>query len=195
MTEPDLKDLWQSQAQEAAPMALEDIRKAARKFQGRIRWRNLIEYVAGLIVIPAFAWQAWSGPNPMHQLGAALVVLGAPVILWQLHVRGGARSTPDASAVSLVDFHRGELVRQREMFRSAWLWYLLPMAPGVVLMMASWLVFPRAIPGRTFEEDRMVVGFAMIVTALVFLVVFLVHRLAAYRLQKQIDDLDAATGA
>ena len=174
-------------------MALEKVRASAGKFQSRIRIRNMIEYVAAAVVIAAFGWHAWNASNPMAQWGAILVIPGALFIVWQLHVRGGARRAPDASAASVLDFHRGELVRQRDMFRSAWLWYLMPMAPGLVLMLASWFVFTPASPVRSLAEQRVGLGFMSVIVLLVFLVAFLVHRIAAYRLQKQIDDLDALT--
>lgn len=191
MTEPDLKDLWQSQEMEDAPMALADIRALAGKTQSRIRIRNMVEYVACVFVVAAFGAQAWHPPNPMYRWGALLVIPGALVICWQLYVRGGARRPPDASAASLMDFHRTELVRQREMFRSAWLWYLGPMTPGMVVMLTSFFLYPAGHAARISHAQVVGATTTAIICALVWLVVFLNHRLAAWRIQKKIDDLDA----
>jgi len=191
VAEPDLKSLWQSQEQEHAPMALADIRALAGKTQSRIRIRNMIEYVACAFVIVAFAAQAWHPPNPMYRWGAILVILGAPVICWQLYARGGARRPPEASAANLMDFHRTEMVRQRDMFRSAWLWYLGPMTPGMLVMLASFFLYP--VRGAPSIPATQLAGATMmgVIVGLTWLAVFLNHRLAAYRIQKKIDDLDA----
>lgn len=191
MTEPDLKQLWQSQEQENAPMPLEQIQAAAGRFQRRVRIRNLIEYAAGLIVIPSFAWQALNAPHPLYQAGAAMIAVGALVCLWQLHLRGGARRTPGASAASVMDFHRSELARQREAMGSVWLWYLGPFAPGMALCLASLWLHPPARYALNPAEGRANVALAAALAVLVFLGVFALNRLGARRLQREIDRLDA----
>jgi hypothetical protein len=191
MSEPDLKTLWQSQEMEDAPMALADIRALAGKTQSRIRIRNMVEYVACVFVVVAFGAQALHPPNPMYRWGAILVILGAPLICWQLYARGGSRRPPEASAANLMDFHRAELVRQRQMFRSAWLWYFGPMTPGMVVMLTSFFLYPTGHAARISHAQFVGATTTAIVCALVWLVVFLNHRLAAWRIQKKIDDLDA----
>ena len=190
MSESDLKQLWQSQEQENAPMPIEQIHASATRFQRRVRLRNLIEYAAGLIVVPSFAWQAIHGPNPLYKIGAALIVLGALVCLWQLHLRGGARRTPGASAASLTDFHRCELVRQQKALKSVWLWYLGPFAPGMALCLTSFWLYPPARYALSPADGRASLMVATVVAVLVFMTVFGVNRLGARRLQREIDKLD-----
>ena len=36
--------------------------------------------------------------------------------------------------MSCLEFHRSELVRQRDLLRSVWWWYLLPFVPGMLLI-------------------------------------------------------------
>lgn len=198
MTEPDLKtpnlqQLWQSQEMEDAPMALEEIRTLAGKTQSRIRIRNMVEYVACVVVVAGFGLQGWHPPNPMYRWGALMVIPGALFICWQLYVRGGARRPPEASAASLMDFHRSEMVRQQAMFRSAWLWYLGPMTPGMVVMLTSFFLYPTGNAARIYQAQLVGATTTVIISILVWLVVFLNHRLAAWRIQKKIDDLDALT--
>src|SRR5687767_3044476 len=176
MNEPDLKSLWQSQEPEETPMALDEIRIHAGRFQRRIRFRNAIEYAAGLIVVPAFAAWAWTAPDVITKAGAALTVIGALFCLWQLHVRGGARPAPEASAAALLDFHRRELVRQRDALRSVWLWYLGPFVPGMLLIQLGDFLTPPKNPAISVEADRAITGMFTVVVVLVFAVIFLVNR-------------------
>jgi len=113
-------------------ITLEDIRHRASHFERRIRWRNLREYAAGVLVVCVFALQlhrlhGWRMTPPV------LLIAGTMYALLELHRRGGTRSVPaDAGIAASVEFHRRELERQRDALRSVWLWYLLPFAPGLV---------------------------------------------------------------
>ena len=130
MSEPDLKTLWQQQPTEYDPMTLEHIRTKANAFQKKIRRRNLVEYLAMVVVVLGFSPLLFATQSWMMQAGGALIILATPFIAWQLHRRGSARKTPDAATV-LADFHRAELVRQRDALRSTAAWYLGPLVPGV----------------------------------------------------------------
>jgi hypothetical protein len=192
MTDPDLQTLWQSQKPEEPPMSLAEIRSKAGAFQRRILVRNVIEYAAGLIVVPSFALMAWNAPQVLTKVGAVLVALGALVCLWQLHARGGAKRAPDAGAASLIDFHRQELERQRDALASVWLWYLGPFVPGMALiLLSSWLA---PVATRSVESQRAGTLMMTVIVVLVFLVIFLLNKLGAHHLQKEIDKLDALQG-
>jgi hypothetical protein len=128
----------------------------------------------------------------LMQLGSALVILAVGYVAWQLHRRGSARPGPETGA-ALADFHRSELVRQRDALRSVASWYLAPFAPGMLLIMAGrW--FQSHVPGRPLELDRLIIALCMVIVALVFFAVWLLNRLGAHRLQKEIDALDALRG-
>ena len=52
-----------------------------------------------------------------------------------LHLWGTARTLPsDLALTSALEFHRVQLERQRDLLRSVWWWYLLPFAPGVLVL-------------------------------------------------------------
>ncbi len=191
MSEPDLKDLWQSQPQEYDPVTLEHVRAQATAFQKKIRRRNLIEYLAMPVVVLGFAPLLFATHSWMLQTGGALIIAATAFIAWQLHRRGSARAGPESGA-ALADFHRSELVRQQTAVRSVAVWYLGPMIPGIVMItLGRW--FQSHATGRTIEEDRTIIALCTVIVALGFLVAWLVNRLAAHRLQKEIDEFDALT--
>jgi hypothetical protein len=191
MSEPDLKDLWQQQPTEYDPMTLEHIRAKAKAFQTKIRRRNLIEYLAMPIVVLGFSPLLFATHSWMLQTGGALIILATAYVAWQLHRRASARIGPESGA-ALADFHRSELVRQQQAVRSVGAWYLAPMIPGLVMItLGRW--FQSHVPGRSIEEDRTIIALCGVIVVLVFLVVWLLNRLGAHRLQKEIDELDALT--
>lgn len=189
-TSDEVKRLWRDQKTEEEIVTLDDIRKRAVKFHNRVRNRNLREYIASAVVIAAFAFVAWNMTGWMIRLGGVLTVIATIFTIWQLHRRGRTRAVPDGATVAaLLAFHREELVRQRDAVRTVWLWYLPPFLPGMVLMTLG-RYFQLHAPGRTIAEDHVVILFASIVMALVFVIILVLNMWGAARLQNRIHELD-----
>ncbi len=186
----DIKKLWRDQKTEEGIMTLDDIRKKAGKFQSRVRRRNLREYVASVIVVFVFGWYVLVLPGWMTKAGSALCIVAALFVSWQLHRRASADTQPhDSSATSLLEFHRRELMRQRDALKSVWLWYLAPFVPGIALTGLGRYVQFHA-HGRTIAWDHQVIILCLIIVVLVFGIVWSLNALGAAKLQRQIDELD-----
>jgi hypothetical protein len=184
----DIKTLWRDQKPEDT-VTLENIHENAAKFQRRIRLGNMAEYIACAFAVAIFGVYVWLLPGWMTKLGSALVALGVLYMIWQLHRRGGARKPPGDSAAGFADFYRSELVRRRDLFRTAWRWYILPTFPGIAIMMLGrWYQFHAA--GRSLAWDHEVIVLGVIIMALIVGSVRLVQLLGASRLQRKIDELD-----
>ena len=175
----DIESLWRNQKTEET-VTLENIHLTAEKFQGRIRTALLIEYVGSYI---------WVLPGSMVKAGAALIIVGALFMVWQLHRRMAARRVPDLSAPGLLEFHKRELLRQRDAAQSAWLWYMLPCVPGMaLLMLGRWYQFH--VPSRSLAWDHEVIVLGGIIAVLIFGIVRLLQVVRVGRLQRKIDELD-----
>ncbi len=185
----DLKALWRNQPTEHRPVTLDNIRGHAETFQRQIRRRNLRETLAAAAVALVFGWYVWIFPGWMIKAGSVLAIAGTLIIVWQLRRRAGATTLPESSTLALVEFHRQELVRQRDAARSVGLWYIAPVVPGAVLM-ALGRFFQFHAPGRTIAWDHQVIVLCTVIVALVFGVVWLLNVWAAERLQRRIDELD-----
>jgi hypothetical protein len=188
--EEEFVTLWRAQPIEPAPITLEEIRTAATKFERRIRRRNMREYAAGPIAIACFAWGAVSFHGWMTKLGCIEIIAATVFILWHLGRRGSVLATPGgADARGLVEFHRAELVRQRDLVRGVWLWYLAPPIPGFILIfLGRW--FQDPVRGRPIATDHLIIALLAPIIPLVLLVIWLLNIIGANRLQKRIDALD-----
>jgi len=188
LLQKDMRNVWQNQKAEGAPMSLEEIRRCARKLYKRISRRNLREYIATVIVVLVFGFYAVWFHSVTIRVGSGLVIAGALYVAYQLHRRGSARTSPeDCGFECCLDFHRRELERQRDALRSIWSWYLGPLIPGLaVLVIGGELARP---PG--FRHHW--IAFAVILTfcTLTFVWVGKLNQIAARRLQQQINELDA----
>jgi hypothetical protein len=133
----DLKTVWQSQNPEAIQMSIDEIRTRARKFQTKIRRRNLREYVGAAIVAAAFAWLAWHSPSTVVRVGHALVAAGALYLGYQLHRRASSQTVAkELGAMGCLDFHLRQLERERNFLDNSWKWGI-GLIPGLIVLMAG----------------------------------------------------------
>lgn len=186
MSDP-LATLWAAQHRDAAPLDADALARADARFRRRIRRRDAIEYVAGLLGMGVFAISAILIPDWGVRLGCAAIILGMAIVLRNLWRRRPA--TPDAAlGTPSLAFYRATLVAQRDAVASVWRWYLAPPVPGMVLLLLAVL---------RSSAERMPLWTALLGTVLTVLpvavVFFGIHRLnrsAARRLQTMIDALD-----
>src|SRR5262245_50211510 len=90
----DMKNLWQSQHTEPARIHPEELRKKMNKFERRIFWRNVREYVAGAVVIAVFGYYEWRFRALLVRLGSGLIIAGTLYVMYQLHRRASTRPAP-----------------------------------------------------------------------------------------------------
>ena len=177
----DPKSLWQEQAVTVAAFTPEDLRARLVRQRRTLRLRNLVEYVAGAVVMAAFGVIAAIWDDVLVRAAAGLIMLGVVVSLWQLHRRASAAPVPAEG--DLLAFHRQQLARQLAALRSVWLWYLGPLVPGMTLFVFA--RFRDLPPGQVWPP---VLGTAWMVAC--FGAIWLINHLAARRLARQIEDLD-----
>jgi hypothetical protein len=179
MNTPDIQNLWQSQPKEMTTMSLDQVHTRARAFQSQINWRNRLEHAASALVVVVFSGYAIFFDEPLMRLGSALIVAAALLVSLIMALRGRAAPVSDG-ADECVDFHRRALVRQRDLLRSAWLWYVLPFAPGFTLF---------AIPViQNAAGDKAWTAWAMAACVVVFFVgTSVVNLIGARYMQKEID--------
>ncbi len=172
-------------------MSLAEIHTHAERFQTRIRWRNSIEYIAAAFVVAAFGWMAVAVPVPTVQAGAILIVAGALYVCWKLNALGRAATKAEQDqAASLTDFHRGELLRQREALTTVWRWYLGPFVPGLLVFLAGVAFAPEL--DAPFAARFSIFATGLGFTGAVFAAVGWLNAIAVKRLDREIAALDQA---
>ena len=158
-----MKELWQRQKTEGVRMTVEQVQASAGKFQRRIQRRNAREYVAAVAVVLIFAFEFWRAGEVLARIGFALVIAGTVYLAWHLHSRGSWEPLPkDAGLSSVIDFQRRELVRQRDLLRGVWRWYLGPLIPGMAVLIVA---FGRANPGHLKHMNLIVAIYTAVVSA------------------------------
>jgi hypothetical protein len=181
------QDLWQAQNKELDPVTLAQIHVKAAAFEKSIHRRNAREYLS-LAFAVVFVGVAALVPHmhPLGRLGAVCLALGAIFAGWQLYKRGTPQATPLVGE-SLLDTYRRQLIQQRDIGRTGFWWYILPMIPGpVLIMLGAWLKGPA--PGKDLRfYVSMPIAFVALVGAFAFSAWYV--RRGVRRLQKMIDEL------
>jgi len=191
-TSDPIKRAWQDSVTHAVIPDLDKLRSDADRFYRHVRRRNLIEYAASVVVVACFTVIAFKAPLQVTKLGAVFVVLGTLLLVWQLRRRASAVAPPSAeSALPVLVHQRAQLVRQRDALASVGLWYLLPLAPGMGLMMFA-PAFEHGPGVLLTMRWRDIVSMAFIFA--VFGGVWWINLRVAGKLQKAIDEIDALIG-
>lgn len=172
-------------------MSIRDIHVRAARLQDRVRNRNWREYIVAAFLVVAFSWIAWITPDLLVKIGAVLSVVGVIYVSVRLGTLARAGSPRDlALAENWVAFYRGELMRQYTALDSLWRWYLAPLVPGMVLIMAGGALTPDN-PAPLFAK-LIVLGVGLAFAAAVFWGVYWLNKIAAGKIKAEIDRIDAA---
>ncbi len=178
--------IWQGQPVEGIKMSDEAIRKRAGKFERRIWWRNIREYLGSLIAVALFLYFFATAHAVLFQLSFGLFIAAMVWVVIQLHRKGAAKNVPAGMDTSTsLQFFRAELERQRDVVSNVWPWYLAPIVPGFVIYTVAYAIaFPRPISWA---------GLALLdgIVAALFLAVWKMNVRAARCLQRMIDELYA----
>lgn len=192
-------DLWQQGSGEPPRFTPEEFRGRMSGFERTIRRRNMREYAAAALVMGIFAYYAWIFPTLILRAGCGLIIASTVYVAYQLHRRAASRHAPAEMGMrNCVDFQRSELERQRDALKAVWSWYLLPFLPGMTVFLAGLSQFTKSMTegaGRPFHTAAALAGFSLVAgcVAAVFVLIWMLNKRTAEKLQKQIDDLDQLT--
>ncbi|MGD9815291.1 MAG: hypothetical protein AB7Q23_08805 [Hyphomonadaceae bacterium] len=181
-----LQTLWKSQPEEPFTMSLAEVRTRAERFQSRVRRRNWIEYGASVFVVVAFGFMAAANPAPLVKLGALLIIAATLYVCWKLATM--ARAAAKDEAQSWADFHRAELIRQRDALRSVWRWYLGPFIPGMVVFVAGTAL--SLGPTAPLLAKASLFGAGVGFVTVVFVAIGQLNAFAARQIEREIAALD-----
>jgi hypothetical protein len=179
---------WRSGDEEPCIVPVEELRLKAAQLRSSIHRRNLAEYCAGGLVAAIDGYYFLHFGSLLARAGSALMLAAIAWIVLHLHQHGSTGSMP-TQALRSLDFLTGELMRQRDLLRNVWNWYLLPLVPGMTLFLLG-LHEIKGADGAPLVSERAilhtvaacVIGFALIAFA---------NNRAAGRLQRHIDHLNS----
>lgn len=179
------EELWQSQPEEEMNMTLATIRSTSLRFQNKIRRRNIREYVGLVVGVLMYGAFIWFMPGPLTKIGAVLTLVGMFFSVYQIYRDGSSQEVPvDSSAGDCLEFHRRELVRQRDMLRRVGPRQIGPVIPGFVLFFAGvW------VSNVHNTRSAIVMAISGALAVAVFGAVYWLNVRGANKLQQELDAL------
>ncbi len=179
----DPSTLWREQPRlHSLPLLAAEVRKMAEVLEKRVWRRNAREYFGGAIGAAAYAFYLVKTPDWWEKVGAFGVLAGVAFVGRRLYRHGAASTIPEDLALhDGLQFHRRQLERQRDLLRGVWTWYLLPLVPGLVILLAALGRHPRKFWPALFTG---------VLAAAFFFFVGRLNWRAADKLQREIDRLD-----
>lgn len=167
-------------------MSMEEIHRRAGKFERKIRWRNIREYVASLIAVALFVYFFTTSHDVLSRVTFGLFIAAMLWIVISLHWKGSAKKLPHGVDTSTgLRLYRTELERQREVVRGVWWWYLAPLVPGFVVYTIGYAI--------KFRHPAAWLGLALmdLIVAGMFYVIWRMNMRAARCLDKMIGELNS----
>lgn len=181
-----VQSIWQNQPVEGIQMPLEVIRKRAAKFERKIVWRNVREYLSSLVAALLFAGFFTRTHDVLIRIAYVLFIAGLAWVVFQLHRKGSAKSLPaQMGASASLQYFRAELERQRDVVQNVWSWYLAPLVPGFVFLSLGYV---RSMP---YPKGLLAAAILDLFVAALFFGVWRLNLRAARCLQRKIDELYA----
>ena len=111
---------------------------------------------------------------------------GIAYLVWHILSKGSPGTIDETAGLSgWIEFRRRELVRQRDLLRSIWKWYIGPCVPGLAVLVV-WLAFGN----RSRPVVVLMAALYVLAVATGFWWMGRLNAKGAEKLQRQIDELD-----
>jgi hypothetical protein len=173
---------WRESLAGGTALTLDQLRSEMSEAEGSARRTRLAETGAGVLVIAGGLAGMWFAPDSVAKIGLALMAAGAAFVVAYLHRHAMPAMPMDLDFESSRAVFRDALVRGERLLRTVWLWYLLPLLAGPLVL----IVGLSAKPGRSPVQ---VAAFLLVVGILTALVAGMNMRVAR-SLARRIAALD-----
>ena len=181
--EEQLRAIWQDQIVPDFRMTHDQLRARAGEFETAIRRRNRRDYVSFALIALISAFGVVAGAGVLIRVGAVLMLAWAVLSIYWLRFYGAMSVGAGTEAPALLEGHRRQLERQRDIALS-WPWDLGLVIPGFLLICLGMSLGPRQL-----EWAVPAVFIGVFLFAYVAIVIY--GKVLAGRWQREIDALQA----
>ncbi len=184
-----LQELWHSQKTAPIETDLSRLRTEAESLDTSVRKRNRRETLIAVLLAGYFLLVAGAeavAENTVSAGGALLVSVSMLWVRYAIQRWGRSGLAPEdlrMDGQSFLTVYLRELVRQRRLVLHAWLWYVLPIGAGLLILSLGGALH-RRVPVETWLGSIMFLG-----TTALAIVVVLLNLAAARILTRRIVEL------
>ena len=157
MIEQELKVIWSTSAQVEqikfdTSRLLLNLKNKMSKMDRSLKFRDTLEIVIALFIIPLFGMMAYFIPFLLSKLGCLLIMAWAVYVIYKLRKTKKHKRPVDLSESlrEQLEKYKIYIQKQAELIDSALYWYLLPPFVGITIMVVG--VDVSALP-LDFPDD------------------------------------------
>lgn len=185
-----MKAVWRSQPVEVPTMSMSYVQHRNNELQRALRIRNFLEQGTSVLALLGCGFVIIVAPYVWVKAAVGLLGIGILCALVQWRRRAAPHRTGCLDTIEAgIVFYRRQLERKRDMHRTLWRWYLLPMVPGCIAILA-WNFFGD--PATKGTATPWLVA-ALFLAWMLFAVLY--ERAKAAQCQREIDALSEYSGA
>lgn len=150
--EEELKKIWQSSPNRERvkfekSRVLMDVQSKLDDFNKKIKYRDLRELIAIVLVVPVFAYYVYSVPFILTKI-ASVLIIGWGIFV-ALRLRNAKKHQPAKFTETYLDYlhkSRSYVVIQKHMLDTVLYWYILPAWACLSLFIAGFKDAPGKMP-------------------------------------------------
>jgi len=147
--EEELRIIWQSSTNEEQvkfekSRLIIDVQSSLDRFDKSIKYRDLVEIIAALTVIPVFIYYAYIIPFTLTKIASILIALWAIFVIFKL--RKARKHQPSAYTETYLEYlykTRKYLGVQKRLLDTVIYWYVLPGMAFIFLFLAGFIGIPE----------------------------------------------------
>ena len=170
MIEDELVKIWQSSPNQERvkfekSRLMIDMQSTLDHLHKKIKYRDLGEQIGAMMVIPVFAYYAYSIPFMLTKVASVLIIFWAVYVIVRL--RNAKKHKPSAFTETYLEYlykSREYLKVQKQLLDNVLYWYILPAAILVFLF-----ILGPGITGRVVKIIKLGVGNILLGVAIYFL--------------------------
>ena len=148
MIKEELIKIWQSSPRqerikfEKSHLMIE-LQSSLNRLDKKIKYRDLIETAAAIVVVPIFLFTAYNVPHTLSRIASVLIAFWAIYVIFKL--QKAKKNQPHRLSDSYLDYLRQMrlyLKDQKKLLDEVVYWYILPFMAFVLLFMIGFINLP-----------------------------------------------------
>lgn len=181
-------NLWTAQHVGARGPSVAELTERATRLHRRTRARDLIEYIAGTLVIAAFAGIVIDTVDLGIRVASLMLIAGTGIVMRNVW-RRRSPNDPALLAQDALTHYRERLAVQRNALAGVGRWYLAPFLPGMIAFIGAIVRVQAEILSLAVALRNGAI--ATTVVALIFGLILWLNRSASRAIAAEIETLAA----